>query len=185
MTTWIALRDVIMQNVNLATYYYRDYRFAITGHSLGAALATLAVADFRRASSWYLEHTELFTFGSPRIGNVGMADFLTKQSNKSYRITVVNDPIPQTPGPISGYMHMSPEYWISDNPSDPVPEDIHVVTGYYNRGGNTGQDRHESFEEHRRYFGSITRCDPDPPIDPSHQSMSDFISTGQFYISSA
>lgn len=168
------MRDMIFPNVIAATKTNPDYRFIVTGHSLGAALATIAAADFRRTNAWLFEHTELFTFGSPRIGPVSTAEFLTNQSNKTYRITAMGDPIPRVPGPFLGYMHTSPEYWISKNPQNPKKEDVHVLTGYYNRGGNTGTT-YKTFNDHRQYFGYVTKCDPDPPGDPEEKSWWRFL----------
>jgi triacylglycerol lipase len=44
----------------------------VTGHSLGGALATLAAAELLRAGK---PPDAVYTFGSPRVGNKGFADF--------------------------------------------------------------------------------------------------------------
>ena len=175
--SWESMRDMIFPNVIQATKAYPDYRFIITGHSLGAALATIAAGDFRRTNAWFFEHTELFTFGSPRIGSISTVDFLTKQSNLSYRITATRDPVPRVPGPLFKYMHVSPEYWISQNPQDPRPVDVHVLTGYYNHDGNTGTKYH-TFDDHRQYFEYLTKCDPDPPGEPAEKDWKRFFIEG-------
>ncbi|HEY6897787.1 MAG TPA: hypothetical protein VI279_11045 [Rhodocyclaceae bacterium] len=48
----------------------RDGPMAFAGHSLGAALATLAAADWRE------RNPQLFTYGSPRVGDTGLAKHL-------------------------------------------------------------------------------------------------------------
>ena len=167
------MSDMIVSNIVAATAANPGYRLIVVGHSLGGALATLAAATLRQKSPYLMEHTELFSYGSPRVGNLATAIFLTQQSNKSYRITARADPVPRIPGPFLHYMHMSPEYWIRtrpenpplERPDDPTTDDIYVLTGYYNYGGNTGTDW-RSFNEHRHYFGFITGCDPDPPGAP-------------------
>ena len=165
---------MIVPNVLDTIKAYPGYRFIVTGHSLGAAIATLAAAEFRLSAGWVSENTELFTFGSPRVGNIGTVDFLTKQSDKSYRITATADPIPRVPGPFIHYMHTSPEYWISKNPEEPSPEDVFVVRGYFNDKGNTGTD-FETFEDHRKYFGYLPKCDPNPPKEPDKISFLRFL----------
>jgi len=175
--SWTGMRDMIIPNVLAATKAHPHYRFIVTGHSLGAAIATLAAADIRKRNKWLHENTELYTFGSPRVGSVATADFLSKQSKKNYRITATADPVPRAPPPLFGYMHMSPEYWISRNGEDPKAEDVHVLTGYYNEQGNTGTD-FKTFEDHRKYFEYITKCDPDPPSDPDKKAWWRFIVEG-------
>ena len=168
---WNDVKEVSFKSVEAVMGQYPDYRFAITAHSLGGAIATLAAADFRRWKTYYAEKTELFTFGSPRIGNMKTAEFLTLQSTKSYRVTATDDPVPRLPWHKLGYFHMSPEYWIHDNLQHPSASDIKWVIGYYNEAGNSGAnaDRitHLSYnmESHRHYFGSISQCAP--KNDPS------------------
>ncbi|KAL6720141.1 hypothetical protein ACLMJK_002062 [Lecanora helva] len=162
--SWLEIREAVISNLIAALATNPDYRVIVTGHSLGAALATLAAGDLRKQSEDLKNRTELYTFGGPRVGDVETVDFLTKQSNKTYRITNNADIIPQVPGPIIGYMHLSPEHYIFRNKDDPKPEDVAVLTGYYNREGNTGaDDGFGSMDDHRHYFGYITKCDPDPP----------------------
>ena len=137
---------------------YPQHRLIVTGHSLGGALATLAAADIRRLKNpWFLANTELYTYGSPRVGNEATARFLSNQSPLSYRVTAMHDLIPRLP-PVHGhYWHTQPEYWISNHPDNPTPEDITVLTGYNNKHG----DRHShslKIEPHRHYFGLIRSC---------------------------
>ena len=170
---WKGMSLMVISNMVAATAAHPDYRVIVTGHSLGGAVASLAAADLRKNSSHLMDHTELFTYGSPRVGNVHTAAFLTQQSSKSYRITARADPVPRVPGPLFGYLHMSPEYWIRtrpedhmlERPDDPTTDDFYVLTGYYNHDGNTGTDW-RSFDEHRHYFGYISKCDPNPPGEP-------------------
>jgi predicted lipase len=156
---WTPIRERLVKKVREAHDKFPDFRLIITGHSLGGAIATLAAADIRKidVDPWYLTNTELFTFGSPRVGNKHTARFLSKQSTLSYRVTSLNDPIPNLPFHAFGYWHTQPEYWIMRNPDAPERNDIMVVTGYNNRLGNRG---HKSLNKkiHRVYFGRIASC---------------------------
>ena len=104
-----------------------------------------------------------YTFGSPRVGNSKFAAFLSAQSDKSYRITSHNDLIPRLPPVLLDYVHTSPEYWISGHvvPDADVssPEDVYVVTGEFNEGGNSGIGLTKlSRASHGHYLGPITAC---------------------------
>ncbi|MCJ1257695.1 hypothetical protein MMC24_005521 [Lignoscripta atroalba] len=191
---WQEVKPTVMDTVKKAVAAFPDYRFVITGHSLGGALATLAAGDIRQIDERFLDITELvsfclippsflsnppaplfslifqitklasnppqYTFGSPRIGNTHTATFLSLQSALSYRVTSVDDPVPRLPGVILGYMHTSPEYWISKHPDNPTAHDIHALTGYYNSKGNSGTHWWKG-ESHRHYFGHMTLCAPE------------------------
>jgi len=68
-----------------------------TGHSLGAALATIMASR--------LDANELYTFGSPRIGN---RDFVKEMKNdgiKHYRFVNNNDVVTKVPFPIRFVHH--------------------------------------------------------------------------------
>jgi hypothetical protein len=70
-----ALLDV-WQGVDDALQLIRDYNLLFTGHSLGAAMATLA-SSLQKPKS-------LYTFGSPRVGNQAFVDLLNGLDNHRY-----------------------------------------------------------------------------------------------------
>ncbi len=153
------MRGEYIRHVMKAHEQYPQYRMIVTGHSLGGALATLAAADIRKIDDpWYSVNTELYTYGSPRIGNEATARFLTEQSKYSYRVTSMHDIVPRVPLVSDNYWHTQPEYWIHKHPDNPRPKDIFVLTGYNNENGN--RDSHSmKLEPHRHYFGLIRGCD--------------------------
>lgn len=70
----------------------------VTGHSLGAALATLAFIG--------LEGHHLVTFGSPRIGDKKFARwFNAEHRGLAIRFVNNNDIVPRTPPYLTGYRH--------------------------------------------------------------------------------
>lgn len=163
--SWKGVSDSTIQLITRLSSDHPDFRFIVTGHSLGAAVATLAAADFRRQSDWFMQHTELFNFGSPRVGNLATARFITSQSASNYRVTSLEDPIPSLPLTKQGYMHISPEYWIRAHPEKPTRDDFTVLTGYFNSKGVNQYHQIPDLDRmdlHRRYFGYITGCDPGP-----------------------
>lgn len=157
---WTEIRDRAKTRVLSAVKTYPNFRLVITGHSLGGAIATLAAGEFRKINDDLAARTELYTYGSPRVGNGHTAAFLTDQSDLSFRVTSMSDPIPREPGHVLGYKHTSPEFWIHDHPENPGPNDIKIVTGFYNKHGNSGKHWFH-ISRHREYFGPITKCRTD------------------------
>jgi len=68
----------------------------ITGHSLGGALATICAARMRCKV--------LYTFGSPRVGNIMFSKNLDKDVHH-YRFVNIEDIVPGLPPALFGYMH--------------------------------------------------------------------------------
>ena len=72
-------------------------KLILTGHSLGAAMATLVATIWR--PGW------LITLGSPRVGD---ADFVaTVVPSMSVRLVDCCDVVTQVPPPIGGYTHLN------------------------------------------------------------------------------
>jgi triacylglycerol lipase len=69
----------------------QDFRWWFTGHSLGAALATVAVRRFGRAHA-------LYTYGSPRTGNATFAkDVVRSVMGRCYRVVNHEDIVTHVP----------------------------------------------------------------------------------------
>jgi triacylglycerol lipase len=74
-------------------------RFFIAGHSLGAALATLAVPDL--AASTGFKSPFVYTYASPRVGDKEFAQFYDRQYGKrSFRIANTADLVVSIPPPV-------------------------------------------------------------------------------------
>lgn len=97
-------------------------RLVVTGHSLGGALATLA-ATVLRGSPYNLE-LDLYTFGSPRVGNYFLARHISRQGmGNNYRVSHIHDPVPGLPLkglPPFGYFHVWPQWYITSGNNVPV-----------------------------------------------------------------
>jgi triacylglycerol lipase len=74
-----------------------------TGHSLGAALATLAAARHPPSA--------VYTFGSPRVGNQAFIDSLSKVP--IYRIVDDEDIVTTVPTAALGFRHVGTEFRLS------------------------------------------------------------------------
>jgi len=70
---------------------HKSSPLALTGHSQGAALATLASFDLQRRG---YHVAKCYTFGQPRVGNAAFAGaFGRAMRSKMYRVSRADDPI--------------------------------------------------------------------------------------------
>ena len=87
-------------------------RVIFTGHSLGGALATIAVGKINVPLDVNLN---LITFGSPKVGNHKFVDFINKKvSGDNYRIKYKDDPITFLPSQVE-YSHVGTLMWFVNN----------------------------------------------------------------------
>ncbi|KAL5795055.1 hypothetical protein ACOSP7_003649 [Xanthoceras sorbifolium] len=94
-----SLQEMIHEEIKrlLETYGDEPLSLTITGHSLGAALATLTAYDiktsFKRAPM-----VTVISFGGPRVGNRNFRQHLENQGTKVLRIVNSDDLITKVPG---------------------------------------------------------------------------------------
>lgn len=101
---WSACKSHVMQNV------YRDKPLLLTGHSKGAALATLAAYDLKCLGFKILN---CYTYGSPRVGDRLWAETYDKLRVPTFRCTHSNDPVPRTPSFIR-FRHVGTRVYVKD-----------------------------------------------------------------------
>ncbi|MFZ5883358.1 MAG: lipase family protein [Chloroflexota bacterium] len=75
----------------------------ITGHSLGAALATIATQHLEGDPSWRDEIAACYTFGSPRVGD---AEFDREFKSSIYRVVNTTDIVTIIPLLSMGFIHI-------------------------------------------------------------------------------
>ncbi|KAK2046309.1 lipase [Colletotrichum somersetense] len=158
-TAWNEVKGEILDAVNATKTANPSYTVVAVGHSLGAAVVTIAGA-YLRLDGYPLD---IYTFGSPRVGNEAFASFVTAQSGAEYRLTHVDDPIPRQPPLLFGYRHTSPEYWLSTGNATTINyslDEIKVCEGDSNthcNAGTTGLDT----EAHVYYLRALGACKAD------------------------
>jgi triacylglycerol lipase len=112
----------------------------VAGHSLGAALATLAAIDIRENLKATL--SAVYTYGSPRVGNdVFSAQYNAALGNKTCRMMNSSDLVPEIPPPVqflgfigSYFSHVDTPIVFNDQQNDLAKNhDVHTyikaVTG--------------------------------------------------------
>ncbi len=86
----------VWPGIKAALQEFAAYRFLFTGHSLGAAMATLA--------SSLQKPRALYTIGSPRVGDQAFADLL--QGLDNHRYVDCCDLVTRVPPEVLGYAHI-------------------------------------------------------------------------------
>jgi len=102
-----------------------------TGHSLGAALATICALDF--VEDGLLPAgipATIYNFGSPRVGNKGFAEYFEKEfgtfGGATWRVVNKADVVPHMPFQYMNFYHVNTEVWYTSSTSYKVcttPED--------------------------------------------------------------
>ncbi|KAG4922600.1 hypothetical protein AAZX31_18G231200 [Glycine max] len=98
--SFMSLQDMVRKEIGRIrkTYQGENLSLTITGHSLGAALATLTAYDIKNS---FLQPPPLVTvisFGGPRVGNRSFRRRLEEQGTKVLRIVNSDDVITKVPG---------------------------------------------------------------------------------------
>ncbi|KAI1103243.1 alpha/beta-hydrolase [Jackrogersella minutella] len=156
LTAYSEIADELLAALKSAKAAQPSYKIVFTGHSLGGAVSTIAAANARNAGF----DVDLYTYGSPRVGNTAFVKFVSDQPGAEYRVTHVDDPVPRLPPIILDYRHTSPEYWLATgtaNTTAYVASSIEVCPGYANvscNAGTTGLD----IDAHLNYFEPISGC---------------------------
>jgi hypothetical protein len=89
----------------------KERALIVTAHSLGAALATLYVAE--NEARGLLEISRVYTFASPRVGNATFAHSYDALGVPTWRIANQPDVVPDFPPEVLGYVHVKEEHRIS------------------------------------------------------------------------
>lgn len=74
---------------------------------MGGALASLSALDLR----FHLNFTDVrvWSFGSPRVGNVGWQALFNEHVDESWRFTHNRDVVPSLPPQLMGFHHVARE----------------------------------------------------------------------------
>ncbi|KAJ4727273.1 Phospholipase A1 [Melia azedarach] len=94
-----SLQEMVREEIKrlLQTYGDEPLSLTITGHSLGAALATLAAYDIKTHFN-RVPMVSVISFGGPRVGNKRFRQQIEKRGTKILRIVNSDDLITKVPG---------------------------------------------------------------------------------------
>lgn len=130
---WDGLEDeVVSQLSDIGCGPNSTRSIVVTGHSMGAAVATLATYSFM--TRWDMRVSMLYQFESPRVGNTAFASAFMEtvgQAIPVFRITYNRDAVPHVPPNILGYVHIdrevfydsSGQYHLCEQTEDPECSD--------------------------------------------------------------
>ncbi|KAK5575806.1 hypothetical protein RB653_006940 [Dictyostelium firmibasis] len=122
----------------------------VVGHSLGAALATLCVAEVQ---GWYTLPAYSYTYGSPRVGDSNFVEYFNQIHKNNYRVVNQHDLVPHVPMEgLLDYHHVPTEVYYptnttyivcNDSGEDPICSDSVIGLSIY---------------DHLHYFGIPCCC---------------------------
>ncbi|OJT14911.1 hypothetical protein TRAPUB_8534 [Trametes pubescens] len=104
--------DIVMATVQSGLASTGFQRVLVTGHSLGAAVASLDAAMLRMALPADVQ-VESVVFGLPRVGNQEWADLFDTLIPNFIHVTNQNDPVPNVPPHALDFEHPSGEVHIT------------------------------------------------------------------------
>lgn len=139
------IADVLTQVKDLKAQF-PSYSVMVTGHSLGAALATLTAIDVQSAG---LGPVSMYNFGSPRVGDVAFSEWASYYMTDHNRITHHKDMIVHSP-PYGDYQHVNREFYEPDDSADPI--NINTCNGYEDPNCSF-QFYVDSIDDHLWYMG--------------------------------
>ena len=115
---WRAVQKEVTRQVDLLQQVHKTASLVVTGHSLGAGIATLAALGLKNTHwtdrSGPIPLTALHTFGQPRVGNTPFASYVRMQL-RLWRLTHYRDPVPHlAPLGLLDYRHTSTEVFYNE-----------------------------------------------------------------------
>jgi triacylglycerol lipase len=124
--------DLVIQTREIAQNLDPRKPCYISGHSLGAAIATLAAVDIAITVPALRPQLRLYTYAGPRVGNADFANGHSRLIPNHYRIINLADLVPVIPSTMLleniTYVHCGQEWSFLAQNGDLLPN--HVVSTY-------------------------------------------------------
>uniref|UniRef100_A0A914CQC0 Fungal lipase-like domain-containing protein n=1 Tax=Acrobeloides nanus TaxID=290746 RepID=A0A914CQC0_9BILA len=93
----------------------------VTGHSLGAAMASVCAGYISALQYFSPDKIKLVTYGQPRVGDLAYATYIDQTIPYAYRVVHAFDMVPHVPlygdniGAIQNYTHHKSEVWYEND----------------------------------------------------------------------
>jgi hypothetical protein len=138
---YTSINNALYNNILNAIMEYPNYSFVFTGYSIGGALASIAALDLKL--KFKIKVNNVYTFGSPRVGNLEFTKIFYKYIGNTFRLTNNNDIIPRLPLKEKGFNHLSTEVWRKS-------DKINIIGNTYTNCINTN-----GFNEYKKCIESL------------------------------
>lgn len=137
---------------------YPEYEVAVSGHSLGGAIACIAALSIR--NSFPDAALRLFTFGQPRTGDHSFAELVETVigMDNIFRAVHSFDGVPTMIPTRLGYKHHATEYWQFTEP--PAPRHVRRCVGSEDPEGSASIPSTGINLPHMVYFEQLIASDP-------------------------
>ncbi|RHY25602.1 hypothetical protein DYB32_008204 [Aphanomyces invadans] len=114
---WVyqSIRDQLIVALEGLFILHPNAPLLVTGHSLGAAVAAIAVLDLHTSQN--MTTSEMLTFGEPRVGNAAFVTKLLQVVPHVHRVTHWRDVVPHIPLEWQGFVHEPQEVWYTEDSS--------------------------------------------------------------------
>jgi triacylglycerol lipase len=151
-TVYGTIRDAIVAEVNALAGSASFTTLYVTGHSLGASLATLAAPDLARATRFAAPL--LYNFASPRTGDPVFAA-LVDELPTSWRVVNTNDEVPKLPPAVA---------FVVENGEQKLYFYEHIDSAYDITFGEPIRDLQDVEQDHAMcsYFATLCAQTSDP-----------------------
>ncbi|KAK6049295.1 triacylglycerol lipase [Cooperia oncophora] len=111
--SWVCGKAGMGEDFKNLSATYPDYEIWVTGHSLGAAMASLASSYIITHNGVPSSRVKLVTYGQPRVGDLDYARVHNSEVTYSFRVVHWRDLVPHVPplGFLGYYHHQSEAFY--------------------------------------------------------------------------
>ncbi|CAO0790106.1 unnamed protein product [Mucor circinelloides] len=135
-----------------------DYKVDVTGHSFGAGVGSLLVADLNHRHE-LVNSTNLsgHLFGKTRVGSYEYAAYFKKENLDVRRYVQEGDDIIHVPDIRDGYVHEGDEYWLEND----IIQEMVVCPGPFETRDCSNKVKYTKATQHLLYWNIVQNCESD------------------------